>query len=61
MTSANIRPKRLFYRAVGLSLLLVAHGHHSQHEVDQVEGAEEHHDGKKYHMDWSARGDDLDR
>ncbi len=44
---------------VCLRLLLVAHGDDGQHQVDQVEGAEEDHDRKKYHMDWTPGGDNL--
>ena len=51
----------LSYRAVGLGLLLVAHGHDGQHQVDEVKRSEKYDDGKKYHMDWSAGGHDLKR
>ena len=46
------------FGAISLRLFLVAHGHDGQHEVDQVERAEEDDDGKKYHMNWPARRDD---
>ena len=48
------------HRVVGLGLLLVAHGDDGQHQVDQVERAEKDDDRKKYHMDWPARGYDLE-
>ena len=49
----------LSYRDVSLCLLLVAHRHDGQHQVDEVKRSEKYDDGKKYHMDWSAGGHDL--
>ena len=37
-----------------LRLLLVAHGHDGEHQVDQVEGAEEDHDGEEDDVDGAA-------
>ena len=47
------------YGIVGFRLLFVAHGHDGDHQVDEIEGAEEDDNGKKYHMHWSACGNDL--
>ncbi len=38
------------YRVHDLSLLLIAHGHDGQHEVDEVEGAEEDDNGEEDHV-----------
>ena len=42
-----------------LCLLLVAHGHDGKHEVDEVEGAEEDHDGEEDDVNRTARSHDL--
>ena len=41
-----------------LCLLLIAHRHYGEHQVDQVEGAEEHHDGEEDDMDGTSGGHD---
>ena len=46
--------KMLTYHVHGLRLLLVAHRDDGQHEVDEVERAEEHHDCEEYHMNRSS-------
>ena len=42
-----------------LCLLLVAHGHDGEHEVDEVEAAEEDHDGEEDDVNGAARGHHL--
>lgn len=34
----------------GLALLLISHGYYSQDQIDQVEGSEENHQHKEYHV-----------
>ena len=40
-------------------LLLVAHGHHGEHQVDEVEGAEEDDDGEEDDVDGPPGGHHL--
>ena len=51
-----INSKLFSHRKADLCLLLVAHGHHSQHQVDQVEGAEEDDDGEEDDVNGSSGG-----
>ena len=54
-----LRLNILSHRVHELGLLLVAHGHHGQHQIDQVEGAKEDYDGEKDDVDWAASRDNL--
>lgn len=47
------------HSTIGLCFLFVAHGHDSQHQIDEVERAKEHNNGKKDHMDGSTGCHDL--
>ena len=49
----------LTYHVHCLGLLLVAHCYDGQHEVDEVEGPEEHHDGEEDHVNGTARRNNL--
>lgn len=45
----------------GLALLLISHGHYSQDQVDQVEGAKENHQHKEYHVGFARSPQCLGR
>ena len=41
------------------SFLFIGHGDHSQHQVDQVEGAKENDNHEENHIPWSCCPNDL--
>ena len=49
------------YRIICLGFFLVAHGHDREHEVDQVKGAKEYDNSKKYHMHRTTRCNHLEK